>query len=75
LINADLNGASNIIRKANQNVSTQFELTEVLREVLSLPHRYDILKDLSMSYRKAASKNVTPLNKGGRGDSRFLASA
>jgi IS605 OrfB family transposase len=72
LINADLNGASNIIRKANQNVSTQFELTEVLREVLSLPHRYDILKDLSMSYRKAASKNVTLLNKGGRGGFPFF---
>jgi putative transposase len=58
LINADLNGAANIIRKTNQKVSTQFNLTEVCREGLSLPHRYDILKDLSKSYRKAASKNV-----------------
>jgi IS605 OrfB family transposase len=77
LINADLNGAANMIRKANQNVNTQtsFDLSEVCREVLSLPHRYDIFKDLRKSYRKAASKNATPLNKGGRGDSRFLTSA
>ncbi len=60
LINADLNGAANIIRKANQNVSTQtsFNLSEVCREVLSLPHLYDIFDDLKKSYRKQASKSA-----------------
>lgn len=58
LINSDLNGAVNIIRKVNQNVSTQFDLTEVCREVLSLPHRYDIFKNLRKSYRTAAQNSV-----------------
>ncbi len=60
LINADLNGAANIIRKANQNVSiqTSFDLSEVCREVLSLPHLYDIFNNLKKSYKKQASKNV-----------------
>ncbi|EAW35486.1 Transposase, IS605 OrfB [Lyngbya sp. PCC 8106] len=48
LINADCNGAANIIRKIN--VSTQ-QLAKVVRGVLSLPHRY-FLDNLSRSYRK-----------------------
>jgi transposase len=58
LINADLNGAANIIKKANQNVSTQFDLTEVCRAVLSLPNRYDIFNNLNSSYRKQALKSA-----------------
>ncbi len=48
LINADCNGAANIIRKSK--VSTQ-HLAKVVRGVLSLPHRY-FLGSLSRSYRK-----------------------
>jgi len=50
LINADCNGAANILRK----VSTQLELTlaEVRRECLSVPKRYDIFSSLKKSYRK-----------------------
>ena len=50
LINADCNGAANIIRK----VATQLgiNLAEVGRAVLALPRRYEVLRDLSKSYRK-----------------------
>jgi len=50
LINADSNGAANILKK----VSTQLglSLAEVHREVLSLPKRYDIFSSLNKSYRK-----------------------
>ncbi len=49
LINADCNGAANILRK----VATQlgFDLTEVGRAALTLPKRYS-LDSLSKSYRK-----------------------
>ncbi|NEO69801.1 transposase, partial [Moorena sp. SIO3H5] len=48
LINADCNGAANILRK----VTTQsFDLTKVARGALTLPHRYDLFKSLSRSYR------------------------
>ena len=49
-INSDANAAIQIIRKAItqlENVS----LAKVTREVLSLPHRYDVFNDLSQSYR------------------------
>ncbi|WP_051017270.1 IS200/IS605 family accessory protein TnpB-related protein [Dactylococcopsis salina] len=50
LINADCNGAANILRK----VSTQLGLTlaEVCRECLSVPKRYDVFSTLKKSYRK-----------------------
>jgi IS605 OrfB family transposase len=50
LINADCNGAFNIMRK----VATQLglNLTKVGRAALTLPHRYDLFNDLSRSYRK-----------------------
>jgi putative transposase len=50
LMNADCNGAANILRK----VATQLgiNLAEVSRAVLNLPKRYDVFKDLSRSYRK-----------------------
>ncbi|NET83561.1 MAG: IS200/IS605 family element transposase accessory protein TnpB [Moorea sp. SIO1F2] len=48
LINADTNGAANILQK----VTTQsFDLTKVAREALTLPHRYDLFTSLSRSYR------------------------
>ncbi|MDJ0746099.1 MAG: transposase [Xenococcaceae cyanobacterium MO_167.B27] len=49
-INSDCNGAIRIVQK----VITQLEnvsLAKVTRAVLSLPHRYDIFKNLSKSYR------------------------
>ena len=50
LLNADCNGAANIIVK----VATQLglNLAKVVKAVLSLPHRYDIFKDLSRAYRR-----------------------
>ncbi|MDJ0774507.1 MAG: transposase [Mastigocoleus sp. MO_167.B18] len=50
LINADCNGAANIARK----VATQLglDLTKVGRGALTLPKRYDLLSDLTRSYRK-----------------------
>ncbi|NET82651.1 MAG: IS200/IS605 family element transposase accessory protein TnpB [Moorea sp. SIO1F2] len=49
LVNADCNGAANIARK----VATQLglDLTKVGRGSLTLPHRYDLFKSLSRSYR------------------------
>ena len=50
LINADCNGAANILKK----VSTQLGLTlaEVCRECLSVPKRYDVFSSLKKSYRR-----------------------
>ena len=58
LINADSNGAANILRK----VSTQsFDLTKVVRESLTVPHRYDLFSHLSKSYRyKGGAGRVHP---------------
>lgn len=50
VINADCNGAANILRK----VATQLGLTlaKVGRAVLNLPKRYDLFSNLTRSYRK-----------------------
>lgn len=50
LINADCNGAANILRK----VATQLglSLVEVGKAALNLPKRYDLFKGLKKSYRK-----------------------
>ena len=58
LINADCNGAANIIRK----VATQLgiNLAKVGRGVLALPKRYD-LTELSRSYRKRCETVLQPL--------------
>ena len=50
LINADCNGAANIAQK----VATQLglDLTKVGRGALTLPKRYDLLSNLTRSYRK-----------------------
>ena len=56
LINADANGAANILRK----VSTQLGLglAEVRREVLSLPKRYDVFSSLKKLYRKCGETRL-----------------
>ncbi|NEQ11428.1 MAG: IS200/IS605 family element transposase accessory protein TnpB [Moorea sp. SIO4E2] len=58
LINADTNGAANILRK----VTTQsFDMTKVAREALTLPHRYDLFNSMSKSYRyKSEEGRVYP---------------
>ncbi len=50
-LNSDCNGAANIIRKKVMTQPEKISLAKVTREVLSLPHRYDIFNDLSKSYR------------------------
>ncbi|HEY9639160.1 MAG TPA: hypothetical protein V6C57_01680, partial [Coleofasciculaceae cyanobacterium] len=56
LINADCNGAANILRK----VATQLgiNLAEVGRAVLNLPKRYDLFKSLSKAYRKRCQARI-----------------
>jgi len=58
LINADCNGAANIIRK----VTTQLiDLAKVGRGILTVPHRYDLFTDLSRSYRnKGGAVRIHP---------------
>ncbi|NEO94305.1 MAG: IS200/IS605 family element transposase accessory protein TnpB [Moorea sp. SIO3G5] len=58
LINADCNGAGNILRK----VTTQpFDLAKVARGSLTVPHRYDLFSNLSKSYRyKGGAGRVYP---------------
>ena len=50
LINADCNGAANILTK----VATQlgFDLTKVGRGSLTVPHRYDVFNSMKKSDRK-----------------------
>jgi putative transposase len=57
LINADCNGAANILRK----VATQLnlDLTEVSRAVLTLPKRYS-LGSMSKSYRQRCEARIYP---------------
>lgn len=58
LINADCNGAANILRK----VATQLGLilAEVSRAVLNLPKRYDLFKGLSKLYRERSVARLQP---------------
>ena len=62
LINADANGAANIIRKVS--VQLGFDLTKVCRAVLTLPKRY-FLDSLSKEYRKRVERGF---NKGLRAE-------
>jgi IS605 OrfB family transposase len=57
-INADCNGALNILRK----VATQLglNLAEVGRAVLTLPKRYDVFQSLNTSYRKRCAAALQP---------------
>lgn len=56
IINADCNGAANIMRK----VATQLELNlaKVGRGALTLPRRVDLFKGLSKSYRKRCEVGI-----------------
>ena len=60
LINADCNGAANILRK----VATQLglNLAEVSRAVLNLPKRYELFKSLSKAYRKRCVREASALH-------------
>jgi len=57
LINADCNGAANILRKVSAQLG--IVLAESVRAVLTLPKRYDIFKGLKKSYckRSVASRS------------------
>lgn len=50
LINADCNGAANILRKVS--IQLGLSLAEVCRAALTLPKRYELFSSLSSSYRK-----------------------
>lgn len=50
LINADCNGAANILRKVSAQLG--IVLAESVRAVLTLPKRYDVFNSLKKSYRK-----------------------
>jgi len=58
LINADCNGAANIISK----VATQLglNLAKVGRAALNLPKRYDLFKGLSKAYRERCEVRLQP---------------
>ena len=60
LINADCNGAANILRK----VATQLgiNLAKVGRAALNLPKRYDLFKSLSKAYRKRCVREASALH-------------
>ncbi|MGK7929206.1 MAG: RNA-guided endonuclease InsQ/TnpB family protein [Spirulina sp.] len=62
LINADCNGAGNIIRKVSAQLN--FDLTKACRAVLTLPKRY-CLDSLSKQYRKRLERGF---NKGLRAE-------
>lgn len=51
-VNADCNGAANILSKVAKQLG--ISLAKVVRGIMTVPHRYDIFADLSVSYRKAA---------------------
>ncbi|WP_424094813.1 RNA-guided endonuclease InsQ/TnpB family protein [Moorena producens] len=50
LVNADCNGAANIAKKVAAQLG--IDLTKVGRGSLAVPHRYDLFKSVSRSYRK-----------------------
>ncbi|WP_287519954.1 transposase [Okeania sp. SIO2C2] len=58
LINADCNGASNIMRKVRTQLN--LDLTKVCKVVLTLPKRY-FLDSLSKKYRKRCEGGFNPL--------------
>jgi len=58
LINADANGAANILKKVTKQ---SFNMTKMVRGALTLPHRYDLFTNLSKSYRnKGEAVRVHP---------------
>jgi putative transposase len=56
VINADLNGAGNILRKVSAQLG--INLTESVRAALNLPKRYDLFSNLKKSYRKRSEASV-----------------
>ncbi|MDX2097366.1 MAG: transposase [Leptolyngbyaceae cyanobacterium bins.59] len=58
LINADCNGAANILRKVAAQLG--LALAESVRAALTLPHRYDLFKSLKKSYRKRCEVRLQP---------------
>jgi putative transposase len=57
-INADCNGAGNIIRKVD--IQLGLNLAEVCRASLTVPQRIDLFKRLDRSYRKRCEVGVYP---------------
>lgn len=51
LVNADLNGAANILRKVSIQLGLELDLTKVCRQILTLPARYDVFQSLKKRYR------------------------
>jgi putative transposase len=58
LINADCNGAANILKKVA--IQLGLLLAEVGRAVLNLPKRYDLFNGLSKAYRKRSVARLQP---------------
>lgn len=58
LINADCNGAANILRKVSAQLG--IVLAESVRAVLTLPKRYDVFNGLKKSYRKRCEAVLQP---------------
>lgn len=58
IINADANGAANILKKVA--VQLGFSLVKIVRGALTLPKRYDLFKNLKKSYRKRCVSVAKP---------------
>ena len=58
VINADCNGAANILRKVSAQLG--IVLTESVRAALTLPKRYDVFSSLKKSYRKRSVAVLQP---------------
>jgi putative transposase len=50
IVNADAQAAANILKKVA--IQLGFNLAKIVREVLTLPKRYDLFRNLKKSYRK-----------------------
>lgn len=55
-VNADCNGSANILLKVAKQLG--FSLVKVVRGIMTVPHRYDVFADLSMSYRGIAQESA-----------------
>ena len=58
LINADCNGAANILRKVKTQLG--LDLAKVIKEVLTLPKQYDVFSSLNKKYRNRCEVGVSP---------------
>lgn len=58
LINADCNGAANILKKVS--IQLGLNLAKVCRGVLNLPKRYDLFCSLKKSYRRRCEVHLQP---------------